>query len=441
MRGCLRRRLLGLAVLHQFESQHQPLAAHVSDYGVFLLKLFQLAAEVGAHRVGILEKSFFFDEFDRGLGCHGRHGIAAKRGDRQPLIGSRQFLRGDGRADGRPVGHALRAGHDVGSDLPVFDPKPLLARTPKTRLNFIRDKESAVLFHSLKNYLEVFRWRRDEAAHSLDRFGDERGDLAACARLDQVFDVLSASNLAVGIFQAQRAAVAVRIDGVRDAHADDPGFSPGRLRRYALGQRRSAGIGVPEGHNVVRAGGHPGEQDGSLVGLGAGAGEKAGLQSAGSNLRDLFRKRHDRFIRVKRGKVLQPVDLRLDGARDLGICVPHGNRQDAAEKIQVLAPLDVPNVLHRAMVGYQRLLIEIGDRRPKIFLVLPNDFFAARRRLWLRSHGNSFIHGCTRMDTDKNRKKREKFDRDKKSVKRYPDGSSFFFFIRVHLCASVDSLS
>jgi hypothetical protein len=69
------------------------------------------------------------------------------------------------------------------------------------------------------------------------------------------------------------------------------------------------------------------------------------------------------------------------------------------------------------MVGNQRLLIEIGDRRPKIFLVLPNDFFAARRLLWLHSHGNSFIHGCTQMNTDKNRKMREKLNQDKKSVK------------------------
>jgi len=59
------------------------------------------------------------------------------------------------------------------------------------------------------------------------------------------------------------------------------------------------------------------------------------------------------------------------------------------------------------MVGYQRLLIEIGDRRPKIFFVLPNNFFTACRLLWLRSHGNSFIHGCTQMNTDKNRKKGE----------------------------------
>src|SRR5258708_1680557 len=118
----------------------------------------------------------------------------------------------------------------------MLDSKPMLAGTPETRLDLKKDENPAILFHGLKNNLEIFgRWR-DEAADSLDRLGNERGDLAAGARLDQVFDIIGAGDFAIGIFQAQRAAVAVRIDGMCDADADNSGFAPWRLRRHALGQ-------------------------------------------------------------------------------------------------------------------------------------------------------------------------------------------------------------
>ena len=186
---------------------------------------------------------------------------------------------------------------------------------PKSGLHFIGDEQASVFFHGLENDLEIFRRRGDESADALNRFGDEGGDLAAGARLDQVFDVFRAGDFAIGIFQAQRAAIAVRIDGVRDAHADDAGFPPRGLRRHALGQRRSARIGVAQRHNVIRAGRHARQQDRGFVRLSAGAGEKAGLQRARSNLRDFFGQRHDGFVRIERGKMLQPVDLRLDRAR------------------------------------------------------------------------------------------------------------------------------
>ena len=51
---------------------------------------------------------------------------------------------------------------------------------------------------------------------ALDRLhGDECGDLPAGTRLNQVLDVLGAGNFAIGIFQPQRAAIAVGIDGVQ----------------------------------------------------------------------------------------------------------------------------------------------------------------------------------------------------------------------------------
>ena len=98
---------------------------------------------------------------------------------------------------------------------------------------------------------------------------------------------------------------------------------------------------------------------------------------ARSDLRQLFRQRHDGFVREKRRGVLQLVDLRLDLRRDLRIAMSQPDRHDPAEEIEVLVPLDVPQVLHRGVVGHERVLIVVRHRRPQIFLVLADDLFAA----------------------------------------------------------------
>ena len=172
-------------------------------------------------------------------------------------------------------------------------PNQFLPVRPKAGLHFVGDEEAAVFFHGVENDLEIFRRRSDESADALNRLGDEGGDLAAGAGLDQVLDVLGAGDFAIRIFQAERAAVAIRIDRVRDADADDSGLAPRGLRRDALGQRRSAGIGVAQRDNVVRAGGHARQQDRGFIRLGAGTGEKTGLQRARSDLRDFFGQRDD----------------------------------------------------------------------------------------------------------------------------------------------------
>src|SRR5579863_8606750 len=76
--------------------------------------------------------------------------------------------------------------------------------------------------------------------------------------------------------------------------------------------------------------------------------------------------------------------------------------KDAAEKIEIFFALDVPHVLHRAVIRHQRLLIKIRRGGPDIFLVLANHLFAAGRLLGLgrhywRSFGTTDAHGLTRM--------------------------------------------
>jgi len=76
--------------------------------------------------------------------------------------------------------------------------------------------------------------------------------------------------------------------------------------------------------------------------------------------------------------VLQLVHLRVDLAGDSWIAVAYGNGQDPAKKIEVLAPFDVPDVLHFGVIGDQRVLVVVRHRRPDIFFVLGDGFFAAR---------------------------------------------------------------
>ncbi len=193
----------------------------------------------------------------------------------------------------------------------------------------------------------------------------------------------------------QRAAVAIRIDGVRDAHADDSGFAIGRLRGDGFGELGAAGIGVAQRDNVVAAGGHARQEDGGFVRFRPGAGKKTFLQRAGSNLRDFFGQGHDVLVGIERRSVLHPVDLRVDLAGDFGIAVAHRDGQDAAEEIEIFAAFQVPEVLHLGMVGDKRALVIVGHRRPEKLFVLRDDFVAACCRAlggWGGFCGRG--HGC-----------------------------------------------
>ncbi len=282
--------------------------------------------------------------------------IAAEGRDGQALEGAGELAGGDRGADGHAVAHAFGAGDDVGNHFPVLDAEPVLAGASEAGLHFVGDEQAAIFFDGGEDNLEIFGRRGDESADALDGLGDERGDLAAGAGLDEIFYVVGAGHAAVGIAEAERATVAVGIDGVRYAHADDAGFAPRGLRGHGFGQRRAAGIGVAQPHNVVGAGGHAREQDGGFVGFAAGIGEEALLQSAGRDLGDFFGQIDDGFVGVERRGVLQAVDLRLDLAGDLGIGVADGDGQDAAEEVEVLAAFEIPDVLHAGAVDDERVL-------------------------------------------------------------------------------------
>ena len=120
-------------------------------------------------------------------------------------------------ADGAAVGQALGAGDDVRRHAVLLDAEPLAAGAPPAGLHFVADEDAAVIAHDLLDDLEVLLGRRDEAAHALNRLGDEAGDAPAGGGADQLLQVLRAAHLAVGIGEAERAAIAVGVVRVHDA--------------------------------------------------------------------------------------------------------------------------------------------------------------------------------------------------------------------------------
>jgi len=69
---------------------------------------------------------------------------------------------------------------------------------------------------------------------------------------------------------------------------------------------------------------------------------------------------------------------------------------DAAEKVEVLVAFHVPQILHRTVVGDERVLVIIGHRRPDEFLVLADDFFTSGGNDCFRrgGHARPFIICC-----------------------------------------------
>src|SRR5258707_817208 len=344
------------------------------------LQFFELASEVRADGVRVLEQIFFFDEVD---GCFCRDAgnwVASESGNVEALKAGGNLWCGNGQADGCTVGQSLRAGQNVRRHFPLLDAELFLPGTAPAGLYFVADEESDVLLNNFENDFEIFLRSCDEAADALDRFRDEGGDVSAGAGLNEIFDIVRARYFAGRIGQMQRATVTIRIHRVRNAYANHATLAIRRVGGYGFGDRGTAGICVTQGHYVVAAGGHTRDQNRCLVRFRSGAGKKTLLQISGRNLCDFLSQSHDVFVRIKRGGVLQAIHLGIDLAGHLGIAVADGNGQDSAEEIQILAAFQIPEILHLTAIGYQRTLIVIRNRRPQIFLVLGDYLIATRRR-------------------------------------------------------------
>ena len=82
-----------------------------------------------------------------------------------------------------------------------------------------------------------------------------------------------------------------------------------------------------------------------------------------------------RFIHEDSGYVLQAIHLRVQLAIHLVIAVAHAHRDDAAEKIQVLIAVGVPNVLVLGVRDYQRFFVVMEHAREKVLALSQQDLF------------------------------------------------------------------
>ena len=170
--------------------------------------------------------------------------------------------------------------------------------------------------------------------------------------------------------ELERAAVAVRRDGV-----DEPGHRvacllPRRLARGGHRHHRAARITVAQDDHLLRAGVDARQQDGGLVGLGSGVAQEDPLEIAGQDARDRLGEIGQRGIGVQRRGVHQGLRLADDRFGHLGMAVADAHGQHAAEAIEVLPSRVVPHMQAFAAHQRQRLLVVGGDAGEQVTAVL-----------------------------------------------------------------------
>src|SRR5579863_128501 len=118
--------------------------------------------------------------------------------------GGGDFGAGGEGAEGKSVGDAFGRDQDVGDDSVMLDGEHF-AGAGEAGLDFVGNKEDAVL---IENFLYLFKivWRRnDDATLAHDWLGDERSHVAGGSKADHVVDGLRALAPAFfGIFAPLR---------------------------------------------------------------------------------------------------------------------------------------------------------------------------------------------------------------------------------------------
>src|SRR5690606_22299135 len=104
-----------------------------------------------------------------------------------------------------------------------------------------------------------------------------------------------------------------------------------------------------------------GEQQGGVVGLGAGGGEEDPGVGDAAQLGDAFGEVHHRPVEVEGGGVDDPPGLFTHRLGDLGQGVGGHGGEDAAEEVEVAVARGVPDVASLAVGDLQGLLVVEGE--------------------------------------------------------------------------------
>ena len=122
---------------------------------------------------------------------------------------------------------------------------------------------------------------------------------------------------------------------------------------------------MAQGDDVLALGVDLRQQHRRLVGLRAAVGEKRFFQPPRRDLRQLFRQAHLRLVGVERRHVLHFVGLLVDRLGYFVVAMADADREDAAEKVQILLAVGVVDVLILGMIDDQRLVVISRDAARK----------------------------------------------------------------------------
>src|SRR5437762_9022174 len=111
----------------------------------------------------------------------------------------RDLRRGDNRAERATVPDPFGHRHDVGNHTLRFETPIMRASPPKPGLHFIGDADPTGVAHMLVSVFEITIGKNDATADTLDRFGDERSDLAGRCVIDEILHVRSIFSPSIGI--------------------------------------------------------------------------------------------------------------------------------------------------------------------------------------------------------------------------------------------------
>lgn len=365
-----------LVGVDEFSAGHEAEAADVADDRVLLLDLAQAGAQLLAALLGILAEVMLLDVVEHGEAGRRRDGVAAERRGARTRIGVGNLRRRDEGRDWRAVAERLGHCHDVRRHAEVLDGKQL-ARAREARLDLVDDEQRAMRRKDLLDALEVALRRHDDARIALDRLRDERARMTGRRGLDDVLDHVRAGEVTRLAILAERAAVTVRIRCEVDAAYRLRVRAPHLDARYAHAELRAAVQAIAQGDDLAAARVDGGEQQRALRRLRARRAEERFLQLARRDLRELLREVHEILRQVDVADVLQRADLLLDLLRDLRVAVAAVHDRHPREAVEVLAPLTVVEVLHRATDELARLLVEMAEARHDVLLLLLDDGLGA----------------------------------------------------------------
>ncbi len=144
---------------------------------------------------------------------------------------------------------------------------------------------------------------------------------------------------------------------------------------HGHGHGRAAVVGVPERDDLARPGVTAGGEDCGFVGFGAAVGEEGlGQLSARGDSGQLLRQRRLRLISEDRGDVLHGLQLLHDlpGYGRVGMADADGH--DAAEEIQILVAVGIPDELVPGARQHQGSLVVVKHRGEDVLLLREYDF-------------------------------------------------------------------